>query len=207
MAAAATGARAPHCSLTGAPGAAFPPEAAPTSGPYHPGMDQTDTTHCARHPGTETRISCVQCGTPICPRCMVDAPVGHKCPDCARQSRHARALGRPEQYAKATAFGVAAAAVAAFVLAFVIGGVGFFTWIVSGVAGYGVAEAVRRGAGGNRADPFRWLGIGLAVVAVLAAWTLAVGGGPVAAVRVLVRNPFNLVTVLAAAYGAFRSLG
>ena len=168
---------------------------------------ETDTAPtCARHPQVETRISCVQCGTNICPDCMVSAPVGFKCPDCARQARHARGLGKPEQYVKGVAFGVGAAVVGAFVLAQVFS-FGFLTWIAAGVAGYLVAEAVRRGAGGNRADPFRYLAIGLALLAVAGAYVVAANGDVLLAGRVVGRNPLRLVTFLAAAYGAFRSTG
>ena len=168
---------------------------------------ETDTVPtCARHPRVETRISCVQCGTRICPDCMVSAPVGFKCPDCARQARHARALGRPDQYVKAVAYGVGATAVASLVLAQVYGR-GFLSWIASGVAGYLVAEAVRRGAAGNRADPFRYLAIGLALLAVAGGWTILAGGDVTAVVRVVGRRPLAVVTYLAAIYGAFRSTG
>jgi Tol biopolymer transport system component len=37
---------------------------------------------CARH-GTATRLRCAECGTPICPECLVKTPVGLKCPDHA----------------------------------------------------------------------------------------------------------------------------
>lgn len=40
-------------------------------------------TECPRDSGVETNLHCSQCGDPICPRCMVYAPVGSKCPDCA----------------------------------------------------------------------------------------------------------------------------
>lgn len=168
--------------------------------------DRAAATYCARHPRTETRIACVQCGTAICPDCMVSAPVGFKCPDCARQAAPARALGRPDQYTKGIAFGVAAAAAAAVVLSMVFRG-GFLSWIASGVAGYGIAEAVRRGAGGNRADPFRYLAIGLAVLAVAVGWVLVMRGDVSAAASYVGRNPLALVTFLAAVYGAYRSTG
>lgn len=42
---------------------------------------------CARHPDVETELTCSSCGTPICPRCSVPAPVGIKCPECARPAR------------------------------------------------------------------------------------------------------------------------
>lgn len=38
---------------------------------------------CYRHPDRETLVSCSECGRPICPDCMVFAPVGIRCPDHA----------------------------------------------------------------------------------------------------------------------------
>ena len=42
------------------------------------------TTYCRRHTDIETSVSCARCGDPICPSCMVHAPVGVRCLDCAR---------------------------------------------------------------------------------------------------------------------------
>ena len=39
-------------------------------------------TECPRD-GTPTNLRCAQCDALICPNCMVYAPVGNKCPDCA----------------------------------------------------------------------------------------------------------------------------
>ena len=44
----------------------------------------TQTQYCARHPSTETNIRCGRCEETICPNCLVHAPVGMRCPDCAR---------------------------------------------------------------------------------------------------------------------------
>ena len=41
-------------------------------------------TFCKRHSSVETSITCGRCGDAICPRCMVHAPVGVRCPDCGR---------------------------------------------------------------------------------------------------------------------------
>ena len=41
-------------------------------------------TYCRRHREVETSVSCTRCGDPICPSCMVHAPVGVRCLDCAR---------------------------------------------------------------------------------------------------------------------------
>ena len=40
--------------------------------------------YCRRHKDTETSVSCSRCGDSICPSCMVHAPVGVRCLDCAR---------------------------------------------------------------------------------------------------------------------------
>jgi len=39
---------------------------------------------CAAHPRVETNLKCGKCGKPICPRCLVQTPVGVRCPECAR---------------------------------------------------------------------------------------------------------------------------
>ena len=50
--------------------------------PAPPGVE-----HCYRHPGEETRVHCTRCGRPICPQCMIPAPVGYQCPDCVAEAR------------------------------------------------------------------------------------------------------------------------
>lgn len=42
---------------------------------------------CYRHPTRETGVHCTRCGKPICPDCMVQAPVGFQCPDCVEEAR------------------------------------------------------------------------------------------------------------------------
>ena len=39
---------------------------------------------CATHPDVETNLRCGKCDKPICPKCMVQTPVGARCPDCAK---------------------------------------------------------------------------------------------------------------------------
>jgi membrane associated rhomboid family serine protease len=51
-------------------------------------------TTCYRHPGRETGVRCQRCERPICPDCMVPAPVGVQCVECVRQSRPRPAPGQ-----------------------------------------------------------------------------------------------------------------
>ncbi len=39
---------------------------------------------CVTHPEVETNLRCGKCGKPICPKCLVQTPVGARCPDCAK---------------------------------------------------------------------------------------------------------------------------
>ena len=39
---------------------------------------------CVAHPDVETNLRCGKCGKLICPRCMVQTPVGARCQDCAQ---------------------------------------------------------------------------------------------------------------------------
>ena len=43
---------------------------------------------CARHPEVETALRCSRCETPICPRCLVQTPVGARCKECARIAKN-----------------------------------------------------------------------------------------------------------------------
>jgi membrane associated rhomboid family serine protease len=45
--------------------------------------------YCYRHPDRETGVTCSECGRPICPDCMVFAPVGIRCPDHSGQPQGA----------------------------------------------------------------------------------------------------------------------
>jgi len=45
------------------------------------------TERCYRHPNVETGVHCTRCGRPICPECMIPAPVGHQCPECVAEAR------------------------------------------------------------------------------------------------------------------------
>ena len=45
------------------------------------------TERCYRHPDVETGVHCTRCGRPICPECMIPAPVGHQCPECVAEAR------------------------------------------------------------------------------------------------------------------------
>jgi membrane associated rhomboid family serine protease len=70
--------------------------------PEAPSQGATFET-CYRHPKEQTGVHCTRCGRPICPECMIPAPVGYQCPECVAEARKAfrqsparrvRAIGR-----------------------------------------------------------------------------------------------------------------
>jgi hypothetical protein len=118
---------------------------------------------CARHPRVETVLRCSNCGTPICPRCLVQTPVGAKCPTCAKVSKLPTFNVTPVFFARAmTAALVAGIAVGAF-WGFILDDfrLGFFFVIFGGIIlGTVMAEAVSLSANRKR-------GLGLQICAAL----------------------------------------
>lgn len=43
-----------------------------------------ESMRCDTHPDVETNLRCGKCDKPICPKCMVETPVGARCRECAR---------------------------------------------------------------------------------------------------------------------------
>jgi hypothetical protein len=131
---------------------------------------------CANHPKVETGVSCSNCGKPICPDCMVPAPVGIKCRDCARQPRSARVTLRPDKAVRAAAVAFGAGTAMGVVLAFAGGaGLGFFTFILAYGVGILAGRATLRGAGYYRSATTGWIAAGGAAWAyVIAAAVIAI---------------------------------
>lgn len=51
---------------------------------------------CYRHPERDTRLSCSECGRPICVDCAIDAAVGQKCAECSAPDGRHRVIDRAE---------------------------------------------------------------------------------------------------------------
>jgi membrane associated rhomboid family serine protease len=84
-------------------------------------MEQT----CYRHPNRETRVSCSNCGRPICPDCMTPTPVGMRCPECARErTKVTRGAVGPSRYDTPATFVLIALNVVAFLVEIAGGGGG-----------------------------------------------------------------------------------
>ena len=54
--------------------------------------DRVEVPVCYRHPDRPTRLSCSECGRPICVECTHEAAVGQRCPDHARSGGRHRVI-------------------------------------------------------------------------------------------------------------------
>ena len=96
---------------------------------------------CALHPDTETNLSCGKCGQPICPKCLVQTPVGARCPKCAAMKRLPVYNVSVVYYIRAIAAGLVAGAAVGAIWPFVPLG-GFFWLLIALGAGYAVGQVV-----------------------------------------------------------------
>ncbi len=102
---------------------------------------------CATHPDVETNLRCGKCGKPICPKCMVQTPVGARCPDCARQYKLPTYRVSSGYYLRAVGAAVGMGAVCGLawgVIANLIRGFIPFilSFVIAGIVGWGIGEVV-----------------------------------------------------------------
>lgn len=115
---------------------------------------------CDFHPGVETGVRCPDCERYICPKDMVETPVGYKCRECGLVGRPKLGGVKPRQYLLGAAAGLGSGILLGAVLAFVP----FFSFFAALLMGVAVGEATRRGAGGHRTREFAVIaGVGAAL--------------------------------------------
>jgi len=92
-------------------------------------MTESTTLYCYVHPNRETSLRCNNCNRPICASCAVRTPTGYRCKECVRERQ--KTFDTSEWYDYILGFIVAGAlsAVATFLVS-LIGGIGFFGWII-----------------------------------------------------------------------------
>jgi DNA-directed RNA polymerase subunit RPC12/RpoP len=74
----------------------------------HQREQQSDALpHCYWHPAIETGLSCSRCGKNICTQCVVQAPVGIRCPECGKAVPMPTYDVQPTYYARAVAVAIA----------------------------------------------------------------------------------------------------
>jgi len=99
---------------------------------------------CATHPEIETNLRCAKCGKPICPKCLVQTPVGAKCQDCAGLSKLPTYHVSTKYYLRAVGTGLVIAIILGLVWGVVMSLVPFFylKLLLAPGAGYAIGELV-----------------------------------------------------------------
>ena len=125
---------------------------------------------CAKHPDVETNLACGKCGKPICPKCLVQTPVGMRCAECAGLKRLPTYQVTSRYYLKAigVGIGIAIACGVAWWAINLILPFYFLQFFVGAGAGYAIGEVISLAVNRKR-------GTGLAVVSgICAAFGFAV---------------------------------
>jgi hypothetical protein len=125
---------------------------------------------CAKHPQTETFITCSKCDTAVCIDCMVTGPVGIRCRKCAQVNSSPLFRPKPTGIIRAATAGILTAVFLGWVVmipvipfAFALGGAGL---------GCAVGEAVLRAGGRKRGKIMEYIAGGSAVIGALL-WRIA----------------------------------
>lgn len=127
---------------------------------------------CPRDPGVETALRCSRCEKPICPRCLIQSPVGARCKDCAKVIKSPIYTLNTAHYLRAGLVaglgGVAIGAAWIGILVALPVGFGFFSIFI----GAGLAWAFTKGmdfATGLKRGPVI---VALAIGGILIAWAM-----------------------------------
>ncbi len=157
------------------------------------------TGYCYRHPDTETALSCGHCNRPICVKCVVQHPVGIRCPECGRPTKipqwdittayYARAIGA------AAAISMAGVVVLVLIHSLPLGILGYYAKLAALVGiGYLIGQGISRVVSGKRGRELQWVaGVAMGITAFVALPFIGF-------------NFFALITVAAAIYIAVNQL-
>ncbi len=118
---------------------------------------------CAYHPDVETNLRCGKCGKPICPKDMVQTPVGARCLGCAKLFKLPTYQISAKYYLRAAGSGIVTAIICGFIWWAIDGLIPFFSlnWLLAPAVGYATGEAISFSVNRKR-------GKGLATIAGIA---------------------------------------
>lgn len=158
-------------------------------------LSEQQLSACPIHPEVTTNLRCSKCESLICPRCLVQTPVGARCRECAQLRRLPIFEVGLGHYLRATGASLGLALVAGLVWGAIPFG-GFFAFMVSPLAGYAIGEGVSRAVNRRRSFGLKLL----AAAGVILAYLIARGGvtAPSAAALLAAGAPGLLLELLLA---------
>ncbi len=107
---------------------------------------------CATHSEAQTSLRCSKCGILICPKCMVQTPVGARCRNCARVRRIPTYNVPLLFYFRGLGAGLGAGALISFLWFVIDRFIPFFylDLILAGAFGYAIGELISLAANRKR---------------------------------------------------------
>ncbi|HEX5396441.1 MAG TPA: B-box zinc finger protein [Candidatus Limnocylindria bacterium] len=128
-------------------------------------LSDIEEQRCTYHPNVRTRLRCSKCGTPICPRCAVETPVGFRCPTCAAVRGLPTYRTGPGTLAKAVGVGL----VVAIAVGILWGAIPDWRFYMVLLLGFGVAESMAWAAHEKRGGDLQLAGILLVILGMVVA--------------------------------------
>ena len=162
----------------------------PRDDPDPSGEREYELHRCFFDPDVETGLACGRCAKYICHRCMIQTPVGARCPECARVKKLPTFDVQPSYYLHAAVAGGVVAIVGGIVSGALLSkNIPFLPWLLGIGMGYLVGEAVSVASNRKR-------GTGLAVVAGLSMVLALV-------IVLWINHPISIIVLLLFAGGAY----
>ena len=155
---------------------------------------------CATHPDIETNLRCGKCGKPICPKCLVQTPVGARCPDCAKLYKLPTFRVTKQYYLRAAGTALGMAIVCGLAWGAIRGVMPFIylNFLLASGVGYAIGKVVSLSVNRKRGTGLAVIaGIGVAIsylVSFLAPW-----GVPLVLFNIL----YLVIDLLALALGIY----
>jgi hypothetical protein len=131
-------------------------------------MNEPAPLYCATHPDVETQLRCGKCGKPICPRCLVQTPVGSRCRECAKLYKLPTYRLTPAYYLRAIGAAIGSAAILGATWGFISTFISFSYLNLLAFAGIGWVIGEVMGLATNRKRGL-WLAV-IGGAAVILCW-------------------------------------
>ena len=152
---------------------------------------------CSRDPEVETNLTCGRCGTPICPKCLVQTPVGARCLKCADLKRLPTYVINPQQYIKAVGVGLVLAIVLGILWGLLQDFIPFLDLLTAICIGYAIGELISLSVNRKRGAGLPFIG-GLCVALCYIVSHIDLSAG-----RLIFYYYFSFWDLLALAFGMF----
>ncbi len=166
-------------------------------------MTGPETLRCAAHPDVETNLRCGKCGKPICPKCMVQTPVGARCRECAKLYKLPTYRVSSVYYLRAVGAALGSAVIIGLIWGVIENFLPFYllNLLLAAGVGYAIGELVSLSVNRKRGP---WLAVtgSLAMVISYAVNILTFGSIPLSPLRII----FDLVGIGIGVYVAVTRL-